>query len=241
MDLKESIDFKSGDITYYDFNINPTLPLKDQIAYMQDNLIQIEYSNYIVDVGWRPECNINGSFIILVIKNHDWQAPICIKETRSLPLLKQYLQECIDLAANLANNRDSCNLIQHDLATIEYENFNFDKSQFKDFFDQEHIDDIQSGSFHYSITLEHGFEFEINILAIDKFVSVKLQNDSLQSPIFDIGFEEIVEIKLNKRDGLDYVTLDLYKKNQEISNDGNAHQPYLSIVIKPSVSITLGV
>lgn len=244
MYLKENIDFKGGNLSYYDFNADPSIPFENQIYDIKEDLAQVVYGNYLVDVGWSPDCNVNGHFVLRIIKDYDWQTPICIKETRSFSRLKQYFQECIDLAASLANNDQKLpNLTQQSVSSIKYENFSFDRSEFKDFFDEESYSDIESGAFYYSIKLEHGFEFEINILAIDNFVSLTLRHDTdtFSGTIFDIGFDEIVKIKLNKREDLDYVGLDLYKKAQEPSSNGKAPKPSLSITIKPSVSITLGV
>ena len=55
-------------------------------AYYADNLgltedmLQISYIKnkdlYAIDVGWYPDCDINGHFRIVLIKNLDWISPL---------------------------------------------------------------------------------------------------------------------------------------------------------------------
>lgn len=103
MILKNEIDLKGGHLSYYDFNIDSNVPLELQIYDIKEDLIQIVYGDhYLLDVGWYPEFNVKGSFVIRIIKDCDWQIPV-IEKSANLSELKQVLQECIDMAVDLTS------------------------------------------------------------------------------------------------------------------------------------------
>lgn len=56
-----------------------TLLLEDTrwLCFTQD-LLQIKHSRYniIIDLGWTPDTEPEGNYIIKVIKDHDWDNPI---------------------------------------------------------------------------------------------------------------------------------------------------------------------
>ncbi len=99
--MKLNINLNNGIIVYDEFNIDPNLPLKDQIMELQEDLLQIQYdNNVVIDVGWYPELDPSGSFIINIIKDSDWSHPI-YKKTVKLKNIVAELQKAIDLALTL--------------------------------------------------------------------------------------------------------------------------------------------
>ncbi len=46
------VDFKNGSIIFDDFTINPFFPLSDQELALKEDLLQVNYGNYLFDVGW---------------------------------------------------------------------------------------------------------------------------------------------------------------------------------------------
>lgn len=98
----KNIDFKQGKITYNDFEIDPTLSFEKLKWSFKEDLIQINfYDTYILDIGWYPEFDINGSFTLEVIKNEEWDHPIFEKKCKDYNLLKTYLQEAINFIDNI--------------------------------------------------------------------------------------------------------------------------------------------
>lgn len=61
----------------------------------------MEYENQIIlDLGWYPELDPNGSFIIYVIKNYNWNTPIISEKTKSFDELKYKMLKIIDMIDN---------------------------------------------------------------------------------------------------------------------------------------------
>ncbi|MCX5921774.1 MAG: hypothetical protein NTX86_00380 [Candidatus Dependentiae bacterium] len=117
--------------------------------------------------------------------------------------------------------------------------FNFERYEFLEFFDTEKILDEEIGSVRYTIRLEHDFSFEIYVLAIDKYMSITLYHSKLSHVIFNIGFHEIDKIRLEKTPNATFLVL--YKEDPEKFpyHDETTREPYLKIMIKPSVAIQL--
>ena len=80
----KNIDFKSGIIAYDYFDIvDPLVPYEQQLPSLDEDMLQVEYPhNYVLDIGWYH--GINGSFVVRIIKDCDWDEPILRKETRNL-------------------------------------------------------------------------------------------------------------------------------------------------------------
>ena len=95
--MLETIDFKSGKITYSEFNIDFSKPLAKQVDCLKEDLLQVMYDTaYIIDLGWYPEFNENGCFVVNVIRNLEWNVPVFDKRTRNEFELRQFLQEAVE-------------------------------------------------------------------------------------------------------------------------------------------------
>lgn len=95
----ENIDFGKGvSKKYIDFDVNKDIPLEEQVDLLKEDLLQVSYeSDYIIDMGWYPEFNKEGSFRVSVIKDYQWDNPVVQKSCRDLNLLIKYVHECINL------------------------------------------------------------------------------------------------------------------------------------------------
>jgi hypothetical protein len=91
------INLKGAKVIYNDWHINPNMPFNAQKWAFKEDILQIGCGNYLIDVGWYPELNPKGHFIIEVIYNYEWDSPIYKKKCNNYFLLKQYLQEAIDI------------------------------------------------------------------------------------------------------------------------------------------------
>lgn len=95
-------DVKQGNIKYDNFNIDFAHPLNEQEDKLLEDLLQIEFpNNYLLDVGWYPECEIEGQFILTLIKNFDWQKPIYKYSCVSEEDLKKSYQVALDLISGI--------------------------------------------------------------------------------------------------------------------------------------------
>lgn len=96
--MLELIDFKAGKITYNEFNIDFSKPFKTQLDCLAEDLLQVEYDDgYIIDLGWYPELDENGCFVVYVIRNFEWLMPLFEKRAYTKNELKQILEEAIGL------------------------------------------------------------------------------------------------------------------------------------------------
>lgn len=63
-----------------------------------EDLMQISFDNqlYIIDVGWYPATDIDGSFAIVVIKNQDWDNYLFHQNTRTYNGLIKSINNAVD-------------------------------------------------------------------------------------------------------------------------------------------------
>ena len=73
-------DFRwlAGSVIYWDMiEIDETRPLCDQSEDLKEDLAQIVFPNDILlDIGWFPTFDANGSFVVSVVQNSDWETPL---------------------------------------------------------------------------------------------------------------------------------------------------------------------
>ena len=92
------VDFKAGEITYNEFYIDFDLPFENQEELLTEDLLQVEYKNgYLIDLGWYPEYDKNGKFIIQLIKDGNWNNPIYKQQCRDFKQLKIILNKAINM------------------------------------------------------------------------------------------------------------------------------------------------
>lgn len=89
------LKLKGGNVTYNDWEIDPDQSFSEQELSFKHDLLQISFDvaegPYTVDVGWLPEFDENGKFIIQVIKNYDWHKPVSRKKVKTFVGLKKCL------------------------------------------------------------------------------------------------------------------------------------------------------
>lgn len=76
-----NLDPESNDLTQEEFE-------HYSLGMFTQNLVQIESDWGLIDVGWYPDSDLEGSFRLRALKrlgeSYDWQTPIKWFETRSL-------------------------------------------------------------------------------------------------------------------------------------------------------------
>lgn len=94
----QRIDLQSGKITYDEFHINFDIPLTEQLDALLEDLVQIEYENgYLIDLGWYPEFDAKGRFIVQLIKSYNWEKPIYMQYSSDGKQLKEILMQAINM------------------------------------------------------------------------------------------------------------------------------------------------
>jgi len=81
------IDFKRGNVTYKD------LPDNVSNFYPKEDLLQVEYGNYTLDLGW-----YKSIFHLMIIKDSDWDFPVYSKNFSDFTHIQKELIEAIDVA-----------------------------------------------------------------------------------------------------------------------------------------------
>lgn len=73
------IDFKSknGKKTFGDLFFDEKTDFAEHLIKLRENMLQVEFpNNYILDIGWSNDFEIDGYFIIYLIKHFDWENPV---------------------------------------------------------------------------------------------------------------------------------------------------------------------
>lgn len=92
----DNINFKLGKIVYNEFNIDFNVSFFEQLDCLTEDLLQVKYpGGYLLDLGWYPEYNENGRFIVQLIKENNWDCPRYKKSCKDEKKLKKYINEII--------------------------------------------------------------------------------------------------------------------------------------------------
>ncbi len=83
-----------GIVTYNDFDIDENISFKDQEFSYKEDMLQISFgTQYVLDVGWYPEFQPTGSFLVQGIQNCDWINPIIVIKCKTLKELKVAIEQ----------------------------------------------------------------------------------------------------------------------------------------------------
>jgi len=79
-------------------------PLDAERDGLREDLIQVSFDRgTIVDVGWLPDLSRDGSFVIQVIHNQDWESPIYRMTCKTLDELRPVFTRCLALAREVGS------------------------------------------------------------------------------------------------------------------------------------------
>jgi hypothetical protein len=104
---KDEFDFGSGQVVYWSFDeIVSNVPLAKQAKWeLKEDLIQVEFGKRaIVDVGWYPAFDPEGSFTVMVIVDRDWEEPIVRIKCATIPELKSALVQAVAAAERMVDS-----------------------------------------------------------------------------------------------------------------------------------------
>ena len=100
--LLKDINLKYGKILYLDIDIDIEKKFEEQQWSYKEDMLQIGFGeNYIIDIGWSPDHEKKGNFILLVVKDFNWYEPIVEKKIKTF----------IDLKKNLENEINTLELL----------------------------------------------------------------------------------------------------------------------------------
>jgi hypothetical protein len=103
---KSEINWKNGIVTAWDLDeLDLTKCVESQINLLKEDLIQVQFRNAIIlDLGWYPEFDPRGQFVLTVVRDQDWENPILQLKFRELSQLILNLNRAIESANGQASN-----------------------------------------------------------------------------------------------------------------------------------------
>lgn len=90
----KNLNILDGIITYNDFDIDENRSFQAQEFSYKEDILQITFGErYTLDVGWYPEMNPEGYFVVKGIEDYDWMRPLITIRSRSLAELKAAIEQ----------------------------------------------------------------------------------------------------------------------------------------------------
>lgn len=91
-----------GTITYHECYLKSCLPLCQQIDFLKEDMLQIEFGHgYLLDVGWQPSFERDGSFKISLIKDYQWDTPVFLAVAYTLDMLQNKIHMALNILTPL--------------------------------------------------------------------------------------------------------------------------------------------
>jgi hypothetical protein len=101
----QDFDLRTGVVEVYWLLMATQDPLDPERDCLKEDLIQVTFDRgTIVDVGWFPEFSLDGSFVVQVIQDRDWESPVHKARCKTLNELRQAFEQCLELAR--ANDKE---------------------------------------------------------------------------------------------------------------------------------------
>lgn len=94
-------DWGIGVVTFWDLDeLDVSKPIRDQIEILKEDLIQVRFrENIVLDVGWYPSFSRRGRFVVEVVKDCDWESPVCRYEATDASSLLSCLEKATGVAS----------------------------------------------------------------------------------------------------------------------------------------------
>ncbi len=90
------LNLLDGKIIWDHFDIDENSPLERQVDSLTEDMLQIGFGKrFAVDVGWRPDFETGGHFIVVAIQDCDWMKPVYENKCRTLKELKEAIEEAV--------------------------------------------------------------------------------------------------------------------------------------------------
>lgn len=98
-------DWRGGRVTYWDLEcVSASEVLEGDRDCLKEDLAQAEFgSNYVLDVGWFAMGRDRGAFVVVVVRDDAWDAPLFRVECEDLPALRDAIREGILAAMSLSS------------------------------------------------------------------------------------------------------------------------------------------
>lgn len=89
----QNLNLYDGIIDFNDFDIDENVPFEEQEYSYKEDILQISYGDrFTLDVGWYPELNPRGNFIVYAVEDENWDPPLKKIKARTLGELKKAIE-----------------------------------------------------------------------------------------------------------------------------------------------------
>jgi hypothetical protein len=110
--MKQSeINWRSGEVMIWGIDdLDQSKSPESQTDILVEDLLLVRFGKTIIlDLGWYPEFNSNGQFVLSVVrcKNNnceDWENPVLQLKFRDMTVFVQNLNQAIEVANSLMNS-----------------------------------------------------------------------------------------------------------------------------------------
>ncbi len=92
--LQAGWSIECNSFTEYDIAVHG----KQDCHELHEDLLQLlnEQANLIIDLGWYPSYDENGHYLLLLIKNYDWDSPLEKVVSKSKSEIVAYIEKWVD-------------------------------------------------------------------------------------------------------------------------------------------------
>lgn len=114
----KKLNLFDGMVTYDNFDINENVPLDKQLSSLREDMLQIEFGDrFTLDVGWQPDFDPDGYFIVYAIQDCDWEDSLSKEKCCTLKDLKIAIEKAAKLIDSMRKIKDL------PFRNVEYEEF----------------------------------------------------------------------------------------------------------------------
>jgi hypothetical protein len=96
----DSFEWQSGAVAFWDLTfLDATRPLPSQVEDLKEDLAQIRYGDVILDIGWSPSFSESGAFVVRVVRESDWEAPLFFERHSAITDMIAAVRRAVPIAA----------------------------------------------------------------------------------------------------------------------------------------------
>ena len=82
--------------------LEATEPLKNQLDELKEDLAQVRFgARAVLDVGWYPEFKSSGRFVVLVVRDGEWDTPIFNEAATDIASLCSVVRRAVRAASDV--------------------------------------------------------------------------------------------------------------------------------------------
>ena len=102
---ESQINWRGGVVTHWDLDeLEVQKDVFDQLDLFKEDLALVLYgSDVVLGLGWYPEFQPHGRFVVQVAVSEDWEKPVLHLEARDVAKLIEHLNEGASFASNTAD------------------------------------------------------------------------------------------------------------------------------------------